>query len=78
MQGSARRAITNLQNTSQVDVCLQKAAIQAGILDIRSLLPADFVLWIDPQSVSYRCGDHGNTFTIYDGSKKVVFSDNKF
>eukprot|EP00834_Sanchytrium_tribonematis_P002847 NODE_96_length_20709_cov_1.429161.p16 type:complete len:130 gc:universal NODE_96_length_20709_cov_1.429161:16079-16468(+) len=77
-QGSARRAITNLQSTSHVDVCLQKAAIQANILDIRSLLPADFILWIDPMSVSYRCGDHGNVFTIYDGTKQVVFSDNKF
>eukprot|EP00835_Amoeboradix_gromovi_P005056 NODE_441_length_8548_cov_0.413185.p5 type:complete len:146 gc:universal NODE_441_length_8548_cov_0.413185:2368-1931(-) len=51
IQGSARRAITNLQNNSQVDALLQHAALQAGILDIRALLPSDFVLWIDPHSV---------------------------
>ena len=77
IQGNAKRAITNLQNSAQVDVCLQKAAISAGILDIRSLLPVDFILWIDPHTVSYCCGEYGNTFTIYDGSKEVIFTDNK-
>jgi hypothetical protein len=29
-------------------------------------LPHDFVLWIDPFSVSYRVGDHGNIMTLFE------------
>ncbi len=29
-------------------------------------MPRDFVLWIDPFSVSYRVGDHGNIMTLYE------------
>lgn len=29
-------------------------------------LPRDFVLWIDPFSVSYRVGDHGNIMTLFE------------
>lgn len=33
---------------------------------IHTHLPRDFVLWIDPYSVSYRVGDHGNIMTLYE------------
>lgn len=33
---------------------------------IHAHLPRDFVLWIDPFSVSYRVGDHGNIMTLFE------------
>jgi hypothetical protein len=42
----------------------QKADIDATLL--HSYLPRDFVLWIDPFSVAYRVGDHGNIMTLFE------------
>ncbi|RUP50829.1 hypothetical protein BC936DRAFT_137581, partial [Jimgerdemannia flammicorona] len=33
---------------------------------IYSSIPRDFVLWIDPYTVSYRVGDHGNINTLFE------------
>lgn len=41
-----------------------KASIQPST--IHAHLPRDFVLWIDPFSVSYRVGDHGNIMTLFE------------
>lgn len=41
------------------DASVSTAALQAH-------LPRDFVLWIDPFSVSYRVGDHGNIMTLFE------------
>lgn len=41
-----------------------KAACSSKL--IHTHLPRDFVLWIDPFSVSYRVGDHGNIMTLYE------------
>lgn len=41
-----------------------KASIQPT--SIHAHLPRDFVLWIDPFSVSYRVGDHGNIMTLFE------------
>lgn len=45
-----------------------KAAISANISanTILTHLPRDFVLWIDPYSVAYRVGDHGNIMTLFE------------
>jgi hypothetical protein len=41
-----------------------KAACSSKL--IHTHLPRDFVLWVDPFSVSYRVGDHGNIMTLYE------------
>lgn len=33
---------------------------------VYSCIPRDFVLWIDPYTVSYRVGDHGNIMTLFE------------
>jgi protein Tob/BTG len=44
------------------------ASVQASVQPstIHLHLPRDFVLWIDPFSVSYRVGDHGNIMTLFE------------
>ncbi|OBZ87767.1 Protein Tob1 [Choanephora cucurbitarum] len=65
-RGNGFRALTNFNG--QLDPVLVQAAIQAHIqidrIDVH--LPRDFVLWIDPFSVSYRVGDHGNIMTLFE------------
>ncbi|KAI9021663.1 hypothetical protein CLU79DRAFT_752674 [Phycomyces nitens] len=65
-RGNGFRALTNFNG--QLDPVLAMAANNASIpvawVDIH--LPRDFVLWIDPFSVSYRVGDHGNIMTLFE------------
>ncbi|CAO3645361.1 unnamed protein product [Cunninghamella echinulata] len=34
-------------------------------------LPNEFVLWVDPSSVSYRVGDHGNIMNLFTNGKSL-------
>ncbi|KAI8139412.1 hypothetical protein BJV82DRAFT_627174 [Fennellomyces sp. T-0311] len=65
-RGNGFRSISNLNG--QLDPVLLKAAekssVSPGLIHLN--LPRDFVLWIDPFSVSYRVGDHGNIMTLFE------------
>ncbi|KAI9478800.1 MAG: hypothetical protein EXX96DRAFT_572346 [Benjaminiella poitrasii] len=65
-RGNGYRAISNFNG--QLDPILITASVQASIQPnlIQTHLPRDFVLWIDPFSVSYRVGDHGNIMTLFE------------
>ncbi|KAI7901768.1 uncharacterized protein BX663DRAFT_487064 [Cokeromyces recurvatus] len=65
-RGNGYRAISNFNG--QLDPILITASVQANIHHdlIQTHLPRDFVLWIDPFSVSYRVGDHGNIMTLFE------------
>ncbi|KAI8646144.1 hypothetical protein BD408DRAFT_410743 [Parasitella parasitica] len=65
-RGNGYRALSNFNG--QLDPILSLACINASILpiSIHTHLPRDFVLWIDPFSVSYRVGDHGNIMTLFE------------
>ncbi|KAI9301724.1 hypothetical protein BJ944DRAFT_290716 [Cunninghamella echinulata] len=65
-KGNGFRAISNFNGV--LDPTLTKAAISASIpaTTILTHLPRDFVLWIDPYSVAYRVGDHGNIMTLFE------------
>jgi hypothetical protein len=65
-RGNAYRAISNFSGVmdSALLEAAQKADIDATLL--HSYLPRDFVLWIDPFSVAYRVGDHGNIMTLFE------------
>ncbi|CAM0141507.1 hypothetical protein VKS41_003777 [Umbelopsis sp. WA50703] len=64
--GNAYRAISNFSGVMDTALleAAQKADIDATLL--HSYLPRDFVLWIDPFSVAYRVGDHGNIMTLFE------------
>ncbi|RUP42730.1 hypothetical protein BC936DRAFT_138161 [Jimgerdemannia flammicorona] len=75
--GNGFRAISCFNGV--MDPILVKAA-QMSTLTPATLyahLPRDFVLWIDPYSVSYRVGDHGNINTLFEdrsrGSSRITF-----
>ncbi|KAG2234129.1 hypothetical protein BDF21DRAFT_488931 [Thamnidium elegans] len=65
-RGNGYRALSNFNG--QLDPILTNASIQASVQPstIHAHLPRDFVLWIDPFSVSYRVGDHGNIMTLFE------------
>ncbi|KAI8078273.1 uncharacterized protein B0P05DRAFT_579513 [Gilbertella persicaria] len=65
-RGNGYRAISNFNG--ELDPIIVKACNKAQCATslIHSNLPRDFVLWIDPFSVSYRVGDHGNIMTLYE------------
>ncbi|KAI9288146.1 hypothetical protein BC943DRAFT_317878 [Umbelopsis sp. AD052] len=65
-RGNAYRAISNFSGV--MDDALLAAAKNADIDAklLHSYLPRDFVLWIDPFSVAYRVGDHGNIMTLFE------------
>ncbi|KAI7866254.1 hypothetical protein BDF14DRAFT_1815877 [Spinellus fusiger] len=65
-RGNGFRALSNFNG--QLDPVLALAANNADIpvTCIDRHLPRDFVLWIDPFSVSYRVGDHGNIMTLFE------------
>ncbi|KAI9244450.1 hypothetical protein BY458DRAFT_529653 [Sporodiniella umbellata] len=65
-KGNGYRAISNFNG--QLDPILSLASNQISIQPstIHAHLPREFVLWIDPFSVSYRVGDHGNIMTLFE------------
>ncbi|KAI8978418.1 hypothetical protein BDB01DRAFT_799773 [Pilobolus umbonatus] len=65
-KGNGYRALSNFNG--QLDPILSAACRRASIQSssIHVHLPRDFVLWIDPFSVSYRVGDHGNIMTLFE------------
>ncbi|GAA5809543.1 hypothetical protein MFLAVUS_002953 [Mucor flavus] len=65
-RGNGYRAISNFNGELDpiILTACNKSACSSKL--IRTHLPRDFVLWIDPYSVSYRVGDHGNIMTLYE------------
>ncbi|ORX43489.1 BTG-domain-containing protein, partial [Hesseltinella vesiculosa] len=65
-KGNGYRSISNFNQ--QLDPILIQAASKSDV-SVQSLvthLPRDFIIWIDPYSVSYRMGDHGNIMTLFE------------
>ena len=65
-RGSAYRCIRIVNRSLDRD--LASAATAAGVSEtvLRSLLPPELTLWIDPEEVSYRFGEDGSIGVIYD------------
>ncbi|SAM09055.1 hypothetical protein [Absidia glauca] len=70
-RGNAYRAISIFNG--QLDPLLALAAQEVSLPPTALLiyLPQEFVLWIDPSSVSYRVGDHGNIMDLYVNGKSL-------
>ncbi|CAO3699374.1 hypothetical protein G6F70_000016 [Rhizopus microsporus] len=65
-KGNGYRAISNFNGQLDPILTLASAAVPIQPSCIHAHLPRDFVLWIDPFSVSYRVGDHGNIMTLFE------------
>lgn len=66
LRGSAYRCVRIVN--SSIDRDLTAAASAAGVPEslLRSVLPSELTLWIDPDEVSYRIGEDGSVGVIYD------------
>ncbi|CAE1141830.1 TOB [Acanthosepion pharaonis] len=75
-KGSAYRCIR--VNGEKVDSDIEKAAFESGldIGEIKSYLPADLTLWIDPSEVSYRITEKGSIKILYSDKKDDDTVDN--
>jgi BTG family len=67
--GSAYRAITCFD--SHIDKLIINAASATNISlhILQNYLPKNFIIWIDPYSVSYRLRDIDNITSLYEASK---------
>lgn len=86
-RGSAYRAI-NIQY-KKIDqkilapltrsfICINRLPEQEAKMEASKLskhFPQELTMWIDPQDVSYRIGDHGSIGVIYSGTSNAVTSD---
>lgn len=71
LQGNAYRAISILDG--RIDPLILRAAHESRI-DTKALercFPRDFVLWVDPEDVSYRMGDYGTVCRVFTPFKKT-------
>ena len=67
LKGSAYRCIRIANRSLDRDVAMAGTAAGVPESQLRSLLPSELTLWIDPDEVSYRFGEEGSVGIIYDG-----------
>ncbi|KAJ2659847.1 hypothetical protein IWW48_003253 [Coemansia sp. RSA 1200] len=74
--GSGYRSVSNWRG---VDGALAEAAGRARVpvAVLERLLPRDVVVWCDPYSVTYRVGDHGTVYTVYEDKRGLLESMKK-
>ncbi|KAG0166797.1 hypothetical protein DFQ28_000621 [Apophysomyces sp. BC1034] len=65
-RGNGYRAITNFDDMLDPVIAAAAQNVRLPTTLVQSHLPRDLVLWIDPFSVSYRIGDHGNIMTLFE------------
>ena len=53
-----------------MDTLLIKAGLQSGLSDrdLRTCLPSELTIWIDPSEVSYRIGEDGSIGVLYNAN----------
>ncbi|KAJ1725357.1 hypothetical protein LPJ53_000489 [Coemansia erecta] len=74
--GSAYRSLSNWR---RLDSAFIEAAQQAGVAVelLERSFPRDIVLWCDPYNVTYRVGDHGTVYTVYEDKRGLLESVKK-
>ncbi|KAJ2493326.1 hypothetical protein IWW37_000610 [Coemansia sp. RSA 2050] len=71
--GSGYRSMSNWRSLDSVLVeAAQRAQVPVSVLE--RTMPRDVVLWCDPYSVTYRVGDHGSVFTLYEDKRGLMES----
>ncbi|CAG5128172.1 unnamed protein product [Candidula unifasciata] len=75
-KGSGYRCIKG--NGEEIDPVIVAAAVKAGldIVEIKSYLPEDLTLWIDPCEVSYKIGEKGQVKLLYSDRNNEDGCDN--
>lgn len=70
-KGSGFRCIRCNQ---KLDPVIGEAGESVGLSNklLQQVLPAELTLWIDPMQVSYRIGNNGSTYTIYEYQEETT------
>ncbi|RZF48737.1 hypothetical protein LSTR_LSTR013821 [Laodelphax striatellus] len=63
-RGSAYRCIRVNQNSDPVITAVGQITGLSG-QKLRSWLPLEFTMWVDPNEVSYRIGENGSVMAVY-------------
>ncbi|KAJ1667995.1 hypothetical protein IW140_002428 [Coemansia sp. RSA 1813] len=73
-QTAAGSGYRSLCNWRSLDGSLVEAAMRANvsIALLERLMPRDIVVWCDPHNVTYRVGDHGTVYTIYEDKRGLL------
>ncbi|KAF9347721.1 Protein Tob2, partial [Mortierella sp. NVP85] len=66
--GNGYRAITSFGGMLDPILCEAARRSELPLETLATHIPRDFVLWVEPFSVSFRIGDHGVITTIYDNT----------
>ncbi|KAJ2774909.1 hypothetical protein IWQ57_000619 [Coemansia nantahalensis] len=74
--GSAYRSISNWRGLDGVLAAAgSRAAVPLEVLE--RWLPRDVIVWCDPYSVTYRVGDHGSVYTVFEDKRGLLESVKK-
>ncbi|PIA13880.1 BTG-domain-containing protein [Coemansia reversa NRRL 1564] len=74
--GSGYRSISNWRKLDRVLVeAAEKSSVSVELLE--RWLPRDVILWCDPYNVTYRVGDHGTIYTVYEDKRGLLESVKK-
>ncbi|KAJ1905422.1 hypothetical protein LPJ81_001937 [Coemansia sp. IMI 209127] len=78
-QTAAGSGYRSLCNWRSLDGALVEAATRANVSIelLERLMPRDIILWCDPHNVTYRVGDHGTVYTIYEDKRGLLESMKK-
>ncbi|KAJ2398484.1 hypothetical protein GGI05_000040 [Coemansia sp. RSA 2603] len=74
--GSGYRSLSNWR---KLDTVFVEAAHQANVPVevLEKSFPRDIILWCDPYNVTYRVGDHGTVYTVYEDKRGMLESVKK-
>lgn len=73
LRGSGNRCIRI--HSFKVDPLVARVATECGLHDIKSFLPSELILWVDPKCVCYKLSDCSPTFMVYDEGSQLQGSN---
>ncbi|KAJ2080242.1 hypothetical protein H4R24_003217 [Coemansia sp. RSA 988] len=74
--GSGYRSISNWRKLDSIFVeAAEQTSVAVEILE--RWLPRDVIVWCDPYNVTYRVGDHGTIYTVYEDKRGLLESVKK-
>ncbi|KAJ2551226.1 hypothetical protein EV175_003769 [Coemansia sp. RSA 1933] len=69
--GSGYRSLSNWRSLDgRLVEAATRSEVSVGLLE--RVMPRDIIVWCDPHSVTYRVGDHGTVYTVYEDKRGLL------